>query len=323
MTHKTDMTNTQRPQAHTPVGVGFRAAHYDALFTAHTDTPKLCAHIGWLEVHPENYFGGGVHKHALKRARALYPISFHATGLSLGADQPVCTTHLDQIKQLSDEITPFQISDHASWSKSGNAHLNDLLPLPYTEDTLDRLCRNIDQTQEHLGRTILLENPSSYLDFNINTMRESTFMNRAAQRTGCDILLDVNNIYVQAENHQFDPYAYLAEITPSKVKEIHLAGHIRHETDTRPLLIDTHNRPIADPVWALYEQALTRFGAVPTLIEWDQDMPSFATLIDEAKKAHTLLTHHTHPQDSLDRSGDPTPAETEKTAHTQPLQAES
>lgn len=272
------------PPAHLPVGIGMRAAHYDDIINA--ETSNL---FGWIEVHPENYFGGGLHKDALKRACEKYPLSLHATGLSLGSDQPVSHDHLDQIKALIDAFNPFHISDHVSWSASGNAHLNDLLPLPYTYETLDRLCRNIDQTQNAFQRPILVENPSSYLSFKDNDMSEPEFLNALAAKTGCGLLLDINNIYVQANNHNFDAQQYLDTITAHHVKEMHLAGHIERKTQSRPLLIDTHSRPVCDPVWELYRAAIKRFGVTPTLIEWDQDLPPFTTLLNEVARANAII----------------------------------
>ena len=175
-------------------------------------------------------------------------------------------------------------------SASGNAHLNDLLPLPYTQETLDQLCRNIDRTQNYLGRTILVENPSTYIAFENNEMSEFEFMNEAARKTGCALLLDINNIYVQAINHGFDPWDYIDGIETGLPAEMHLAGHIEQETESgSTILIDTHNRPVRGEVWDLYEHAVRRFGRVPTLIEWDQDFPDFADLVAEADKARAIM----------------------------------
>ena len=266
-----------------PVGVGLRHPYYQEVL----DTPLS---LGWLEVHPENYFGGGLNRHFLRKAREKYQVSLHAIGLSLGSTQPVSTDHLRQFKELIDLFDPFSVSDHASWSASGNAHLNDLLPLPYTQETLDTLARNVAQTQDFFGRTILVENPSTYVAFAENEMSEPQFMNRLATMTGCGILLDMNNIFVQSYNHGFDPFAYIDEINPGPVGEMHLAGHSEKQTDSGTIiLVDTHNAPVKKDVWDLYAHALRRFGPVPTLIEWDQDFPTLDTLVAEAEKARTIL----------------------------------
>ena len=263
-------------------GIGLRSDHYRALQDEKPD-------IGWIEVHPENYFGGGVPRQRLHEARTLYPLSFHAVGLSLGSDQDVEESHLAQIKELIDLYDPFQVSDHVSWSASGNAHLNDLLPLPYTQETVLRLQRNIDRTQTYFGRQILVENPSSYIAFAENDMSEAAFMNALADKTGCGLLLDINNIYVQANNHGFDAYDYLDEIKRGAVQEMHLAGHSVRDFEDGKLLVDTHDAYVCDDVWALYKYAVSRFGKVRTLIEWDSDLPPLAELVGEADKAQAIL----------------------------------
>ena len=263
-------------------GIGLRAPHYQDILDKKPD-------IGWIEVHPENYFGGGVHRHFLGKAREIYPLSLHAVGLSLGSDQPVSEEHLRRFKELIDIFEPFQVSDHASWSASGNAHLNDLLPLPYTAETVQRLCDNIDHVQEYFGRTILLENPSSYVSFTIDEMSEYEFMNEIAARTGCHLLLDVNNIHVQAVNHGFDAFHYLDHIKPEYVREMHLAGYTERQFDDGVILVDTHNRPVQDEVWTLYEHAVQRFGPVPTLIEWDGDIPDLSVIVEESNKAQNVI----------------------------------
>lgn len=265
-----------------PVGIGMRTPYHQEIL----DTDL---NIGWLEIHPENYFGGGEPRHYLHEARKQYQISMHAVGLSLGSDQPVHQDHLKDFKTLIDKFDPFRISDHASWSASGNAHLNDLLPLPYTQESLDNLCRNVEQAQEYFGRTILVENPSSYVAFQDDEMTEYQFMNALSEKTGCGILLDINNIYVQSHNHGYDAYEYLDHITPDKVGEVHLAGHTEKDLGDQTILVDTHNQYVRDEVWALYEYAIKRFGPVPTLIEWDQDYPALADLVAEADKARAII----------------------------------
>lgn len=265
-----------------PVGIGLRYPHYQEVLDTDLE-------LGWLEVHPENYFGGGAHRHFLSEARKQYDLSLHAVGLSLGSDQPVSEEHLRQFKDLIDLYQPFNVSDHASWSASGNAHLNDLLPLPYTQESLDKLARNVEVTQEYFGRRILVENPSTYLAFKGNEMHEDVFMNKIAEMTGCGILLDLNNIYVQAHNHGYDAWSYVETIDPRHVGEMHLAGHIEQEAGDGVILVDTHSRPVKGDVWDLYEYAVSKIGVVPTLIEWDKDIPDLKTLVAEAEKARAIL----------------------------------
>ncbi len=270
-----------------PAGIGLRSQHYK-------DVIETTPAVGWLEVHPENYFGGGAHRHYLTKARELYPVSFHAVGLSLGSTGRVSRNHLQQIKDLITIYEPFQVSDHASWSMSGNAHLNDLLPLPYTEETLSVLCRNIEETQEFLGRRMLVENPSTYLAFKESSMPEWEFMNETARRTGCGLLLDVNNIYVQSRNHGFDAFEYIRGIEAKHVCEMHLAGHMETQTaDGSTVLIDTHNSLVRLEVWELYGFAIEQFGSVPSLIEWDQDLPPLQTLVAEADRAAAIIRERT------------------------------
>lgn len=270
-----------------PVGIGLRHPHYQEVLDTDLE-------LGWIEVHPENYFGGGAHRHFLSEARKKYDLSLHAVGLSLGSDQGVSEEHLRGFKELIDIYKPFNVSDHASWSASGNAHLNDLLPLPYTQESLDKLARNIETTQEYFGRKILVENPSTYLAFNGNEMHEDVFMNRLAEMTGCGILLDLNNIYVQAYNHGYDSWSYIDTIDARHVGEMHLAGHVEQETsEGGVILVDTHSRPVKGDVWDLYEYAVRKIspvkGFVPTLIEWDSDIPDLTTLVGEADKARAII----------------------------------
>lgn len=265
-----------------PVGIGLRAPHYEEILETSPD-------LGWLEIHPENYFCGGIHRHMLGKIRESYNLSMHGVGLSLGSDEPVNADHLSQFKQLIDDFDPFIISDHVAWSASGNAHLNDLLPLPYTEESLSKVCENIDRTQSFLNRSILVENPSTYIAFKDNDMQEYEFMNALVERTGCGILLDVNNIYVQSHNHGLDPHLYIDNINKEAVGEIHLAGHIVRKTGEHTLLIDTHNQTVCDDVWTLYEYTTHQTGTKPTLIEWDQDFPALDVLLSEASNALNIL----------------------------------
>ncbi len=265
-----------------PAGLGLRAPHYEEILETKPD-------IGWFEIHPENYFCGGIPRHYLDQIAEHYPISMHAIGLSLGSDQRVDENHLRQFKELIDAYNPFIISDHVSWSASGNAHLNDLLPLPYTQETLNRLSDNIKQTQDYFGRSILVENPSTYIAFKDNEMSEYDFMNALSDTAECGILFDSNNVFVQSHNHGLDPYEYINNINPDAIQEMHLAGHIEREAGDETILIDTHNQTVCDGVWALYEYAISRFGRKPTLIEWDQDFPTLQVLLDEAEKALNII----------------------------------
>jgi hypothetical protein len=260
-------------------GIGLRTPHYREMLDTLPD-------IGWLEVHSENYFGdGGQPLHFLDRLRRHYPLSLHGVGLSLGSVDELDGEHLRRLKRLIERCEPGLVSEHLCWSRIEGHCLNDLLPLPYTEEALEVVCRHVDQAQEYLGRQILVENVSSYLQFTHSTIDEWEFVAAVAARTGCGILLDVNNIHVAAVNHGFDALRYLRAMPAQAVQEIHLAGFDRVDG----LLIDTHGRPVADEVWALYRNALARFGAVPTLIEWDTDIPPLSALLGEAATAARFL----------------------------------
>lgn len=283
------------PSPLAPVGIGLRFKHMDEMC-------ESAQNIGWVEVHPENYFGGGKPTDQLRTAREHYPLSLHAVGLSLGSTDEVSRDHLAQIKVLVDEFQPFLVSDHASWSMSGNAHLNDLMPLPYTVESLAAMCRNINMTQDFLGRQILVENPSSYIAYNHNDMSEAQFLNEAVRETGCGILLDVNNVYVQSHNHDFDPYDYINEIDLSKIGEMHLAGHTErtYEQHGTSILIDTHSKHVRDEVWKLFDYTAAKAPLTPTLIEWDDDIPDLSVLLEEARKADEIIkAHHPVPQEGL------------------------
>lgn len=264
-------------------GIGLRGPHYIDLLDQLPD-------IGWLEAHPENYFGeGGAPLHYLGKLREHYPLSLHGVGLSLGSVDPLDTRHLDQLASLIERFEPALVSEHLSWGSVDGRHFNDLLPLPYTEECLAHFCQRVIQTQDYLGRQILVENPSSYLSYSHSTIPEWEFFAAIAERTGCGLLLDVNNVHVSAHNHGFDAHEYLAALPADPIQEIHLAGFAVNRHDDVEILIDNHGARVAEAVWSLYEDALSRFGAVPTLIEWDSDIPPLATLLDEAATADRLL----------------------------------
>ncbi|MBH1970139.1 DUF692 domain-containing protein [Moraxellaceae bacterium AER2_44_116] len=266
------------------VGIGLRTQHYQDLLTT------LPNSIGWLEIHSENYFAEGGKAHAyLAALREHYPVSLHGVGLYIGSTDPLDPRLLHSLKNLIERTEPMLVSEHLCWGAVNGKVLNDLLPLPYTEEALQHFCAKTTQVQDYLGRQILIENPSSYLQFAHSTIPEQEFLVAVAERTGCGILLDINNIYVSANNHNFDPSAYLAAIPVNIVQEIHLAGF----ENNGGCLIDTHSQPVCDEVWKLYQQALQRFDQVPTLIEWDADIPSLNVLLGEATRAqHLMESHH-------------------------------
>jgi uncharacterized protein (UPF0276 family) len=260
-------------------GVGLRTPHIAEI---DGERPR----IGWLEVHSENYYAdGGPALATLDRIRRDYPLSLHGVGMSLGSTDPLDRTHVAKLARLIARTEPALVSEHLCWSGVGGRHLNDLLPLPYTEEALAHVATRVAELQDALRREILVENVSSYLAYADATIPEGEFVAEVARRTGCRLLVDVNNIFVNAVNHGFDADAYLAAITPSTVAEIHLAGH-----DARgACLIDTHGAPVAPEVWALYGRAIERFGPRPTLIEWDVDIPPLSHLLREAATAQTML----------------------------------
>jgi uncharacterized protein (UPF0276 family) len=269
----------RKPVLPNKAGIGLRTPHIQRVLDETPDVP-------WFEVHSENYFvAGGPAMATLEAVRQRYPLSLHGVGMSLGGADDLDRDHLRQLKYLVDRIEPAAVSEHLCWSAIGGRWLNDLLPLPYTSEALERVCAHIDEVQTCLGRSILVENVSSYLRFLPEEMPEWAFVAEVAKRSGCGILLDVNNIYVSARNHGFNAADFLAGIPLDRVMEIHLAGY--EEVDG--LLIDTHSRPVYPDVWALYLAALERFGAVPTLIEWDQDIPELEQLLAEATQAQRHL----------------------------------
>jgi len=260
-------------------GIGLRDAHFSEIDTARPA-------IGWLEAHSENFFSHNDHRHALlERLRANYPLSLHGVGLSLGTAGPLNRDHLRQIKHLVDRYQPWIVSEHLCWAAAPDArHSNSLLPMPYTEAAIRALCAHIDETQQYLGRQIAVENVSTYLEFP-NEMPEWDFVAEVVRRSGCALLLDVNNLYVNAYNHGVDVTRYLAALPAEAVAEYHLAGY----EDRGHTLIDTHGAAVHPPVWSLYETALATIGPRPTLIEWDTDIPALAILLAEMRHADTRL----------------------------------
>jgi uncharacterized protein len=274
-------------------GIGLRFQHHRAVAETRPD-------IAWLEVHTENYLGGGPTAATLDAIRRDYPISCHGVGLSLGSADGLERGHLARLAGAVARFEPALVSEHLSWSVVDGRYLADLLPLPMTDEALDIVCRHVDETQNFLRRRILIENPSSYLRYRHSTIPEWEFLAAVAARTGCGILCDVNNIYVSACNHGWNASAYLAALPPGALGEIHLAGHaVRELAGGTVLRIDDHGSRVIPEVWALYAEALTRFGPVPTLIEWDTAIPPLQVLLDEAAHAQALLddaatTDHAH-----------------------------
>lgn len=266
------------------VGVGYKSQHL-------TDILENPGPVGWLEVHAENYMGDGGRPIAqLKRLREDFPISCHGVGLSIGGEGPLDADHLARLKHLVGWLEPALFSEHLAWSTHDTSFFNDLLPVPYTQAALNRVVDHIDQVQETVGRQMLLENPSTYLAFAQSEMSEIAFLSEIAARTGCGLLLDVNNVFVSATNQATSPQAYIDAFPTHLVGEIHLGGHDEDEDEHgAPLLIDSHGREVIDPVWALYDYTLAKAGPIPTLIEWDTDVPDWPVLAAEAARADAAL----------------------------------
>jgi uncharacterized protein (UPF0276 family) len=266
-------------------GVGFKPEHFEAILAGPRE-------VGFFEVHAESYMGDGGPPHRrLEAIRARYPLSLHGVGLSIGSPRPLDRDHLARLDGLIRRYQPAQFSEHLAWSSHDEGFLADLLPLPYDDETLAVVCRHIDETQETLATRMLLENPSTYMQFVDSAIAETDFLAEVVRRTGCGLLLDVNNVFVSATNHGFDPFAYLAAFPLRHVGEIHLAGYADAVDDQgAPLLIDAHNSPVRAAVWALYEDAVRRLGPTPTLIEWDNDVPQWPVLAAEARRADATMT---------------------------------
>jgi uncharacterized protein len=279
---------TRSPQRSAPLpaapGVGYKAQHY-------SDIIADARPVGWLEIHAENYMGDGGRPIAqLRHLAERFPISVHGVGLSIGGEGALDPDHLARLKHLCDWLNPASFSEHLAWSSHDSAFLNDLLPLPYTDATLSRVADHIDQVQDVLGRRMLLENPSSYLAFADSTWSEPDFLRELTRRTGCGLLLDVNNVFVSATNLGFDPRGYVDAFPLDAVGEIHLGGHDTDQDDHgAPLLIDSHGAPIADPVWTLLDHVLAASGPRPVLVEWDNDVPTWPVLAAEARRAAQAL----------------------------------
>lgn len=265
-------------------GVGYKAQHLDGIL----ENPNA---IGWIEIHAENYMGqGGRPISQLKHLREIYPVSCHGVGLSIGAEGPLDQDHLSRLKHLVDWLEPGMFSEHLAWSTHDSHFLNDLLPVPYTQAVVDRVVEHIDQVQATVGRQMLLENPSTYVAFAQSDMSEIEFLEQVAKRSGCGLLLDVNNVFVSATNQDYSPEGYIDAYPTDLVGEIHLGGHEEDADEHgQALLIDSHSRAVVDPVWALYEYTIAKAGARPTLIEWDNDIPSWAVLAEEARLAELIL----------------------------------
>lgn len=268
------------------VGIGMRAEHEQATLDTRPD-------IGWLEVHSENYFGtGGRPATQLLRLREHYPISLHGIGLGLGNTVPLDRPHLQRLKHLIGAIEPSLVSEHLCWNAHGERYFSDLLPLPHTREAATHVAARIDAAQQAVGRQILIENVSSYIQFEHADMSEWEFLLEVTRQSGCGILLDVNNVYVNACNHDYDAREFLDAVPCDAIGEIHVAGHARRSINAQALLIDTHDRPVCDQVWQLYAQLIARVGAKPTLLERDANLPPLDDLVEEAKIAERLLHEH-------------------------------
>jgi len=265
-------------------GTSFKHEHLPAILA---EGAQRC----FFEVHAENYMGaGGAPHRALEIIRRDHPVSLHGVCMSIGSPQPLDRTHLARFRHLVDRYQPALVSEHLAWSTHESTYFNDLLPLPYTKATFVQVCDHIDEVQEAIRRPLLLENPSTYVTFNESTMNETDFIRSVARRTGCGLLLDINNVFVSATNHGFSPLQYLSDFPLASVGEIHLAGHVEQTgAEGSPLLIDSHDGPVADAVWKLFDTVVGKCGAVPTLVEWDSKIPNWAILKAEAAAAQAIL----------------------------------
>lgn len=268
-------------------GVGLKPQHFRNVLDTLPD-------VGFFEVHAENFMvDGGPFHHYLGRIRDRYPLSLHGVGLSIGAEGPLDEDHLDRLSALIARYEPASFSEHLAWSTHDGAFLNDLLPVPYDEATLARVCEHVDRVQSRLARRMLLENPSTYVEFSASTMSESQFLREVVRRTGCGLLLDVNNAHVSCVNHGRDAMAFIGDLPQDAVGEIHLAGFASdRDAAGAPLLIDHHGSPVDEAVWGLYARVMTRISATATLIEWDNDVPALEILLEQARCAQALMAAH-------------------------------
>jgi hypothetical protein len=286
------MQSYQSPTSPLPAraGAGLKPKHYEAIIERQPD-------IGWFEIHPENYMGrGGPPLRYLERIRADYPISLHSVGTSLGSHLPLDREHLKRLKLLVDRFEPGLVSEHLSWSHGYEWYTHDLIPLFYTEETLHLVVEHIDQVQEYLGRRILIENPSTYLQFKRSEIPEQIFFVEAARRSGAGLLLDINNVYVSCCNHDWSVDDYLSAIPPEMVAEVHLAGHSVQRLEGGMLRVDDHGSPVCAEVWQLYRNYIDKHGALPTLIEWDSNIPEFTELFREVGFAEEFLRRAHEPR---------------------------
>jgi uncharacterized protein (UPF0276 family) len=266
-------------------GIGLRTPHLEK-FLDEREKPSA----SWLEVHAENYFErGGIRHQMLLRIAQHYPISVHGVALSLASPEGIDAEHLERLAHVVEDVGACRVSEHLAWSRAGEVYYNDLLPLPLTQETLDVVSSNVDRAQKRLGRSILVENPSAYLRFEESTMDEATFLKCLTERTGCGLLLDVNNLFISSVNIGADPRQWLDTIPARLIGEIHLAGHELGGTKNHPLLLDTHGSPVAEDVWSLYATVLNRIGPVPTMIEWDSEVPELEILLAQAARAQEIL----------------------------------
>jgi len=274
-------------------GIGLRLPHL-------MEIAATCPPVEWVEIHPENFLANPHATELLLEVSRRYPVSVHTVGISIGSAEEIDLEHVNRLRRLVDAVDPVLVSGHLAWSTHGGAYLNDLLPLPYTAEALRVATDHVRQVQDALGREYLIENPSTYVGFSTSTMGEAEFLSELAARTGCRILCDVSNVHLSGHNMGYDPYEFLDRLPPGAIGELHLGGFTPEDDDASPgaeLLVDTHATPIAEPVWQLYAHALRRFGAVPTIVEWDNDLPPLATLLQEASRAgavrdQALESHH-------------------------------
>jgi uncharacterized protein len=270
--------------ARAPVGVGLRLPHLAEVVATRPA-------VGWFEIHPENFLANPHARELLLELARSYPISVHSVGVSIGSAGGIDRAHLKRVRNLIDAVDPFLVSGHLAWSTHEGEYLNDLLPLPYDEETLRLVAAHVDDVQQGLGRQYLVENPSSYIGIATSTMNEVEFLSELVRRTGCKLLCDVSNVYLSGHNLGYDPHVYLDAMPADAIGELHLGGFLSEDDEANPgqlVLIDTHAQRIAEPAWNLYAYALRRFGPKPTLIEWDNDLPDVATLLSEARRADAI-----------------------------------